>query len=166
MATSTLIQYLDKSQTTATGSTTPVGARASDRSQTETFLAETTITAGQWVQFDTAQSGASKVLVVKTAVPGPGVAAINALVVGVALDSVVGTATAPQPVRVVVSGYVETANITTGTAVGEPLGLTSGATAGKCDALAAAITNGASPCGVALSVAAANVGSAWVYKQF
>ena len=166
MSTSTLIQYLNPTQNTISGGTTPVGASSSNRSQTETFLTETAIVAGEWVQFDLGQTGASKVLVVEPAVAAAVGGTLNALVVGVALDTVTGTATSPATVQVVVSGYVAEANMVIGTNPGNPLGLINGATTGQAAWIPVAVTNGAGPCGVALSAAPAGVGEAWVYKQF
>lgn len=161
MATSTLIQYLDKTQNTASGGTTPVGASSSNRSQTETFLTETAIVAGDWVMFDTAQTGASKVLVVKQAdANGTG----NPLVVGVALDSVTGTATSPQTVRVTVAGYVAAANVANAVASAGVALTVEAAGVGRAVAITAADTGPA--CGVSLSAPAANVAEVWVYKQF
>lgn len=161
MATSTLIQYLNKTQNTIFGGTTPVGESSSDRSQTETFLAETAIVAGDWVEFDTAQTGASKVLVVKQATAnGLG----NPLVCGVALESVTGTATSPEPVKVCVAGYVSAANVANAVAAAGVALTVEAAGLGRAVAITAADTGPA--CGVSLSAPVANVAEVWVYKQF
>ena len=161
MATSTLVQYLEKTQVTVSGGTTPVGASTSNRSQVEEFLAETTVTAGDWLEFDTAQTGASKVLVVKQATAnGTG----NPLVVGVALSTVTGTATSPAVVRVCVGGYVASANVANAVG-GAGVALTvEAAGAGQAVAITAADTGPA--CGVSLSAPVANVCDAWIYKRF
>lgn len=163
MATSTLIQYLDKTQNTISGGTTPVGASSSNRSQTETFLTETAITAGDWVAFDTTQTGASRVLVVIVA----GASANgNPTTVGVALESVTGTATSPQPIKVVVSGYCDVAKTNGGPVAGQPLVVQT--VAGDADVAGAGIT--APPCGVCLGDPTAGplagFNAVWVYKQF
>jgi hypothetical protein len=161
MATSTLIQYLDKTQNTASGGTVAVGASSSNRSQTETFLTEGAIVAGDWVMFDTGQTGASKVLVVMQAgANGLG----NPLVVGVALESVTGTVTSPQPVRVTVAGYVAAANVNNLVAAAGVALIVEAAGIGRAVACTAADIG--PPCGVSLSAPAANVADVWVYKQF
>jgi hypothetical protein len=161
MATSTLLQYLDKSQSSASGATVPVGEGASNRQQTETFLTETAIVAGDWVMFDTAQSGASKVLVIKQAdANGTG----NPLVCGVALETITGTVTAPQTVRVVVGGYVGAANVANAVAAAGVALTVEAAGVGRAVAITAADTGPA--CGVSLSAPVANVAEVWVYKQF
>ena len=79
MATSTLIQYLQAGEAGDT----------MNRGQVETFLTAGTITAGDAVALDLSQTGANKALFV---VEAP--ANANAIVIGVALDTVVGTAAA------------------------------------------------------------------------
>jgi len=160
MATSTLVQYLEKSQTTISGGTVPVGADSSNRSQTETFLTETAIVKGDWVAVDTSQTGASKVLVV---VQAGVVATGNGLAIGVALESVTGTVASPQQVKVCVAGYCETANVLAATAAGSSLSAAI-TTAGRAASTAAGSFN---TCGVALTLATAgNVAEVLVYKQF
>lgn len=114
MATSTLIQYLQPGEA---GDTV-------NRGQVETFLTSGTITAGDAVALDLSQTGANKALFV---IEAP--ASSNAIVIGVALDTVVGTAAAPLKVRVVVTGYVDVADVETGVAAGQPLAV--GTTAGR-----------------------------------
>lgn len=161
MATSTLIQYLEKTQNLAGGGTTPVGASTSNRSQVEEFLAETTVTAGDWLEFDTAQTGASKVLVVRQAqANGTG----NPLVCGVALTTVTGTATSPAVVRVCIGGYVASANVANAVAAAGVALTVEAAGVGRAVAITAADTGPA--CGVSLSAPVANVAEVWIYKQF
>ena len=161
MATSTLVQYLEKTQNTASGGTVAVGASSSNRSETETFLTESAITKGQWVSLDLGQTGASKCLVVLTAAA---VAAGNASVIGVALESVTGTATAPQPIRVCISGFSE-ALVTAAIAVRTPLVVVG--TAGQAQSFTVA-TDTAPPCGIPLIIALAPplLTEVFVYKQF
>jgi hypothetical protein len=162
MATSTLVQYLKTTGNSISGGTVTLGGDISDRRQVETFLTATAITAGQWVSFDTAQTGAAKVVVVLTA---PATFALgNPLVVGVALKSVTGTATSPQPIDIVVAGYAETAAVDNGVAAAGVALVVDNTAAGRANALAAADT--ANACGVSLAAAAANVAPVWVYKQF
>ena len=161
MATSTLVQYLEKTQNLAAGGTTPVGASTSNRSQVEQFLAETTVTAGDWVEFDTAQTGASKVVVVRQATAN-GVG--NPLVCGVALTTVTGTATSPAVVTVCVGGYVASANVANAVAAAGVALSVDAAGAGQAVAITAADTGPA--CGVSLSAPVANRAEVWVYKRF
>ena len=164
MATSTLIQYLDKTQNTVSGGTVAVGASSSNRSESETFLTESAITKGQWVSFDIAQTGASKVLVVVTA---PLVANGNGAVIGVALESVTGTATSPQPIRVCISGFCEALVDSVGvTAARTPVVVRAG-TAGIAGAVTPA-TDLAPQCGLTLIVPLASplLTEVLVYKQF
>ena len=84
MATNTMLQTLNDA---ATGGLTS----ASNRRQIETYRVKNTngsggtvtINAGDWVQFDTNESGADRVLFVRTGAAG---VAIGASVIGVALD--------------------------------------------------------------------------------
>jgi len=161
MATSTLVQYLEKTQVTGTGGTTPVGASTSNRSQVEQFLAETTVTAGDWVEFDTAQTGASKVLVVKQATAnGLG----NPLVCGVALATVTGTVTSPAVVSVCVGGYVASANVANAVGAAGVALTVEAAGAGQAVAIGAADVGPA--CGVSLAAPVANKAEVWVFKRF
>lgn len=162
MATSTLVQYLETTANLATGGTTTLGGGISNRRQVESFLTTTAITAGQWVAFDTAQTGAARVAVVAAA---PNTFALgNPLVVGVALESVTGTATSPQPIDVVVSGYAETASVANAVAAAGVALVVDATAVGQAVALAAADT--ANACGVSLAAAAGNIAPVWVYKQF
>ncbi len=158
MATSTLIQYLNPTQNTISGGTTPVGASTSDRSQTETFLTNGVITAGDWVAFDTTQTGASRVLFVDQAAA---VALGNGLVCGVALESVDGSLST-KPIKVVISGYAEA--LTTGAVAGNPLAVVATLATAQVNVAA----NIASACGVALEASAVGplLTAVWVYKQF
>jgi hypothetical protein len=181
MATSTLIQKLDGTALISNisgspGSYTSVSTPdVSNRSQVETFVVKratgstagtVTIVKGDWVAFDTSQSGAERVLCVDQAEI---VAAGNALVLGVALDSV--TVTVPTATgavnqalcRVVVGGYVEVANVLATTALGVTLSACI-TTAGRA---AATVAGSLNSCGVTLAIAdASNVAPCWVYKQF
>ena len=157
MATNTLIQYLGTSQTTGLGVSSPVGGDVMDRSQTETFIAGGSITAGDWVIFDTSATGANRVLQV---IQSPATAG-NPLVVGVATETVSSGA----KVKVVIDGYWATANVVTGVLKGEAV-TTSGATAGRALKYATGTHTNTLPCGVALADAAANVAPVWVFKRF
>jgi hypothetical protein len=172
MATSTLIQKLDgtafESSKTVPGSYTAVTPEGlSNRSQIETFKLKVaagggtvSIAAGAWVMFDTSQTGAEKVLCVRTA----GASANGTgLTVGVALEAVSVTASATSAaedlVRVVISGFAEAA---INASAGESLVVQTAA--GVADSASAGIT--CAPCGVALTTAAPGLGEVWVHKQF
>ncbi len=153
MATSTLIQFISAGE----------AASVSNRRQIETFLAGGTIAAGDWVAFDLSQTGADKVLY---AVQSPASAG-SPIGIGVALAA----AAAGDKVDVVVDGYAGTANVASGTAAGSAIMLSG--TAGRA-AAATYVADGSGGaadalpaiCGVALTLAAANVAEVWVYKQF
>ncbi len=164
MATNDMLQYLEPA---ATGGLTS----ASNRRQVETYLvkntggsgAPVTITAGDWVQFDANESGADRVLFIRQAAN----AATGGVTFGVALDTV----SIPDPVtagvsvteecRVVVAGYVESANVNATTAANKPLSVDT--TAGRAHEAAAA---NVVICGVCLGTAsAAHVAPVYVYKR-
>lgn len=160
MADSTLVQFLG-----GTDNASPSGTTAADsnRRQTETFFAGAAITKGDWVAYDVSKVASDKALYV---VQSPA-AAGSGLVVGVADN----TAALNERVRVVIAGYVQAANVTTGTAAGAPIVLSG--TAGR--AIAAAYVGDGSGaasiplptiCGVALTLASANVAEVIVYKSF
>jgi hypothetical protein len=163
MATSTLVQYLETSAVSGLGVTTALGPSTMDRSQTETFLSGAAITKGDWVAFDTTQSGANRVLYVKQAATVA--TAGNALVVGVALNT---TTAVGEKVQVCVSGYCPYANVDAAVVAGSPLcgPIT---TAGRADVNVAAALSGL--VGVALdadgvSPLAANYAPVFVAKRF
>ena len=158
MATSTLIQYLGQSQVTGLGSTVPVGASASNRSQTETFIAGGTIAKGDFVSLDTSKSGASKALFVVTVDTSGGAVALGVPTVGVALAA----ASAGQEVDVCIAGYCAQANVATGTAAGVALSVDTTAS-GRGVAADAANVN---ICGICLTLAASNQAEVMVIKQF
>lgn len=165
MATNTILQKLDGGS--------DFGASTSHRRQTEYFLATltngggapavVTLSAGTWVAFDNAKTGADQTLYVKEAA---NVAGGNTLVVGVVLQdvstaSIAAGASADVQVEVVIAGYVEVANVTTGVTAGTRVVVDT--TAGRGDAAAA----GEIPCGVVLTtIAAANQGEVLVLKNF
>ena len=143
MATSTLIQFLEAGEK----------ANTSNRSQTETFLANATITAGDWVAFDLSQTGADKCLYVIQSAAG----AIGGTICGVALQSAV----AGGKIDVCTGGYCAVAAVTTAIGAGSALiagaaGITVAQTAGAQEAV----------CGTSLTVAAANVAEVFVSSRF
>lgn len=157
MATSTNIQYLESAAKDEFGVTVQVGAGTSDRRQIETFIAGGTIAAGDWVAFDTTQTGANKTLFVTTAAL---TALGNALVCGVALAA----ASSGGKVDVVVGGFVSVAAVASGVLAGVPVGVVSG-TAGR--AIAAVAADIGNACGVTLTAATVgNTAECFVYKTF
>jgi len=131
-----------------------LGADVMDRSVTKTFIAAGTIALGDWVMFDSSQTGVDKVLYVLEA---DVVANGNALVVGVALEA----STIGKRIKVCVEGYCAVASVTTG--IASDLGLVVDATAGRGDVAAA--TDLVSPCGTTLILAAGNVAAVIVHKR-
>jgi len=142
MATQTLLQYLDTSGVSVSGATVQNGLAPSNRVQFETFLCESAITKGQLVAVDVAKmatdtSGGLTAATVITADFNS--APVQKIVVGVAAESVTGTATSPQFVKVVVRGPASSVPLfTAGCAVGDPLVLDTGGAAGSCAVNAAA----------------------------
>lgn len=154
MATNTLIQYLEGTDSAGTA----LDGTQMHRRQTETFLAGGAIAKGDWVQLDTGKTHAERVLYVIEATAG--FANGNALVVGVAL----GAASAGEKVRVVVSGYAEGASVANAVAAaGVPL-VVDNTQAGQ--AVGMANTDVAPACGVSLEAASGNLADVFVFKQF
>jgi len=130
MATTNILNYLENTGNSISGGTVQLGTTPLDRLQTETFLTETAITKGQLVAVDvtkmaTDATGGYTALTVIAADFNS--ATVQKVVVGVAQQSVTGTATSPQPVTVVVRGpasytaKVDAGGAGVGVAVGDPL---------------------------------------------
>jgi hypothetical protein len=113
MATSTILQSLNSETDGAT-------ATSSARRQTETYLAGGAIAVGEAVAIDLSKTDSDKVLYVVEAT-----AAAKALIIGIAVSA----AAANEPVQVVVSGYVASADVATGVTAGAQL--SGSATAGR-----------------------------------
>ena len=170
MATSTLIQRLDgtalvPSSTVPGGYDVVATPDVSNRRQVETFIAGATVVAGDWLQFDTSETGALRVLtVIQADANGTG----NPLVVGVCLGSAQpdGALIAGSKINVIVAGYAEETNCAVATVNAAGIALTVGAAgAGQAVAIGAGQTGPA--CGVSLATASvSNVAPVWVYKQF
>ena len=152
MATSNLIQFLGD------GITPPTGAESdtSNRRQVETFIAGDAIAVGDVVMFDTAKTGADRLLYVKKATV---VSNGNGLSCGVALNA----ATAGEQVRAVIGGY---ANVNTHNTVAAANLLTAGGTsAGNVDGRVAGDISPAF--GITLEGrTGAGLVAAWIYKSF
>ena len=160
MASSTLIQKLDRVSDPLVSGTVGSVSNTIDRSQSEWFLTASAISIGDWVQFDVALAGLSttdRVLFVKSAAI---VATGNPLTCGVALTSTPATG---GRVQVVIGGLAPVAKVAAGTAQGAPL---SSATAVIATATTNVAANIAPICGVALEAEAAGVAPVWVIKNF
>jgi len=147
MATSSLIQLLTAGEAGDT----------SNRRQIETFLANGTIAAGDWVMLDTSKTDADRVLFV---IEATAVANGNALVIGVATEA----AAAGDQVRVVISGYAEGASVANAVAAANVALVVDNTAAGQAVAIAAGDL--APACGVSLEAAAGNKADVWVFKRF
>lgn len=124
MATTTILQYLQHKGVSAAGASVELGVSPLDRLQTETFLTESAIVKGQVIAVDvtkmaTDATGGFTALTVIAADYNS--ATVQKIVVGVAAESVTGTATNPQPVRVVVRGPATLVPVVSAVAVGDPL---------------------------------------------
>lgn len=156
MATSTLLQKLDGE--------TDFGASTSNRSQVETFLAGGTVAVGDWVMFDSSQTGADRVLYVieATGVVIHGNGAAFGVVKSSAEPS--GALTSGSRINVIVAGYASSASVgattTADVLLVGPIG-----TAGMAEPFAAGTTEGRC-IGQALDAATANVAPVWVFKTF
>jgi hypothetical protein len=143
MATSTLIQYLETSQTDGFGASVPVGLAAMNRRQTEVFLAGEALAVGDWVALDltAASDEVASVTIAKADSnkgAGAGTTSTASIVVGVVLapattrddDGSGGVVSGGQAV-VCVRGICEAKTDGTGTAIQRGDFLFPSATAGK-----------------------------------
>lgn len=154
MATSTIVQRLVPGE----------GESFSNRREVETFLASSPFAAKDWVALDRTKTDEDRCLYVT-----PASGAVNPFdVIGVSLDA---ATVAGARVRVVISGYVEGANVQTGVPAGAALYI-SGALLGRASNIAetiitaTAFSGSAGHCGVALEAAASNTADCRVIKRF
>ena len=145
MATSTLVQYLENTGTSASGASVFLGRLPSARGQEETYLCETAITAGSLVAVDVSKmatdaSGGSTALFVTTA--DFNAATVQKVVVGVAKASITGTVASPKEVVVVIKGVAVLVPVIAATAVGSPLCLDILGAAGSAQIAIQAATEG------------------------
>jgi len=155
MATNTHLQRLDTAADT-TGSS----VSASNRRQTEDFIAGGAIAAGDWVAFDASKTGSDQLLYV---VEAAGVTTKgNSAAFGVALAA----AATDERVTVVVSGFCESAQVAAATVAGSALVGPIG-TAGRAEIEVPGTTTG-QLCGIALTddSAVTNYAQVVVLKQF
>jgi hypothetical protein len=157
MASSTLLQKLDKVTDPLVAGTVGSTDTTMDRSQSEWFIAGAAIALGDWVAFDATQTAIpDRVLVV---LPCANVALGNALTVGVAKAA----AASGARVQVVISGVVSKAKVVAGVAAaGVPLAIVANTVSAEANVAA----NIAPPCGVSLEASAAGFAACWVYKYF
>ena len=169
MATSTLIQYLNQTDA-VTGAS--LGVTPSDRLKVETFLCGSTITKGQVVALDvtkmaTDTTGGTTALTVIAADYNS--ATVQKIVVGVAAETVAGTASQSLPVRVIVRGPALSVPAVGAIAQGDPVILDPAGAAGSCAAQGAynaASANLVSEAfGFALTAAAAGVVNVYVLNK-
>jgi hypothetical protein len=137
MATSNILNYLETTgKSVTTGGDVQLGTSPLNRLQVETFLTETAITAGQLVAVDAAKlsTDASGGLTAVTVITADfNSAPVRKIVVGVAAESVTGTATSPQPIKVIVRGPAAAVPLATvGCAVGDPVVLDTAGGTGAC----------------------------------
>jgi len=135
MATTTILQYLQHKGVSASGSSVEYGTSPLDRIQTETFMCETAITAGQLVAVDVSKMGTDPTggFTALTVVAADfNSAPVQKIAVGIAQSSVTGTTANPQPIVVVVRGPCQASSLfTAGCAVGDPLVLDTGGATGS-----------------------------------
>lgn len=157
MASSTLLQKLDPATDPLVAGTVGSTSNTINRSQSEWFLAGSAIALGDWVAFDTSQTGSDRVLYVA---PAGNVALGNALTLGVAKSA---QATVGGKIEVVVAGYAATAKVVAGVAAaGVPLCVVANTPSAEANVAA----NIAQPVGVSLAASAAGVAPVWVIKNF
>lgn len=125
MATTNIVQYLNHTgKSVTTGGSVELGTSPLDRLQVETFLTETAIVKGHVVAVDVskiatdATGGYTALTVIEADYNS---ATVQKIVVGVAAESVTGTATSPQPVKVIVRGPAASVPVVSAVAVGDPL---------------------------------------------
>ncbi len=174
MATTNIVQYLNHTgKSVTTGASVELGTTPLDRIQYETFLTETAITAGQIVVADMAKmvadpTGGYSAL---TVITGVGNVVTKTCVVGVAAQSVTGTATSPQPVKVIVRGPALAVPSTGAIAQGTPVILDPAGTAGTAKIQYSVNEGGAATYqlveafGVAMTAAAANLVNVYVFGK-
>jgi hypothetical protein len=137
MATTSILNYLESTgKSVTTGADVQLGTSPLNRLQVETFLCETAIVKGQLVAVDvvkmsTDTSGGLTALTIIAADFNS--ATVQKIVVGVAAESVTGTATSPALVKVVIRGPATSVPlVTVGCAVGDPLVLDTAGGTGGC----------------------------------
>lgn len=173
MATTNILQYLQHKGTSISGASVELGTSPLDRLQTETFLTESAIVKGQVVSLDMAKmvadsSGGYSAL---TVITGVGNVVTKTCVVGVAAESVTGTATNPQPVKVIVRGPALSVPSTGAIAQGAPVILDPAGGAGTVKIQVTVNEGGVATyqvteaIGIAMTAAAANLVNVYVFGK-
>lgn len=138
MATTTILQYLQHTgKSVTTGASVELGTSPLDRKQEETFMCESAIVKGQVLALDVTKmvSDPTGGFTALTVIAGDfNSVPVQKLVVGVASEAVTGTATSPQPVRVIVRGPALAVPAIGAIAQGAPVILDPVGAAGSCSA--------------------------------
>ena len=122
MATSTLLQYLESTQQSVFGGTVAVGPDASNRSQTEIFIARETLAVGDLVAFDYAAVAAGDVTLGIFKADGNSTPVRTPFGVVVASAENSGLLTAGSAVKVCISGVAPVLVAANATGSDFPLG--------------------------------------------
>lgn len=170
MATTNILNYLESTgKSVTTGADVQLGTTPLNRLQVETFLTESAITRGQVVALDISKiaTDASGGLTAVTVIAADfNSATVQKVVVGVAQESVTGTGTSPQPIKVVVRGPITGVPAVGAIAAGQPVILDPAGAAGSCavqqDYNAAVAAPVQEAFGFALNAAAAGVVTVYV----
>ena len=172
MATTTILQYLQNTgKSVTTGASVFLGTTPLDRLQTETFLTETAVVKGQVVSVDFAKmatdtTGGYSAL---TVIAGVGNVVTKTCAVGVAAESVTGTAANPQPVKVIIRGPALAVPAVGAIAQGAPVILDTAGGVGSVkvqDNYDAAVTAPVKEAlGIAMTAAAANLVNVYVFGK-
>jgi len=171
MATTTIIQYLQNKATSAGGASVFLGTTPLDRLQTETFLTESAIVKGQVVSVDFAKmaTDATGGYSALTVIAGVGNVVTKQCAVGVAAESVTGTAANPQPVKVIVRGPALAVPAVGAILQGAPVILDTAGGVGSVkvqDNYDAAVTAPVKEAlGIAMTAAAANLVNVYVFGK-
>lgn len=174
MATTNILQYLETTgKSVTTGADVQLGTSPLNRLQTETFLTETAITKGQVVSVDMAKmvTDATGGYSAVTVITGVGNVVTKTCAVGVAAESVTGTATNPQPVKVIVRGPALAVPSVGAIAQGAPVILDTAGGAGSVKIQVTVNEGGAATyqvteaIGIAMTAAAANLVNIYVFGK-
>jgi hypothetical protein len=172
MATPNILTSLETTgKSVTTGADVQLGTSPLDRLQYETFLTETAITKGQVVSADFAKmvTDASGGYSAVTVIAGVGNVVTKTCAVGVAAESVTGTATSPQPVKVIVRGPALAVPAVGAIAQGAPVILDTAGGVGSVkiqDNYDAAVTAPVKEAlGIAMTAAAANLVNVYVFGK-
>jgi len=172
MATTSILNYLESTgKSVTTGADVQLGSSPLNRLQVETFLCETAIVKGQAVSADFAKmvTDTSGGLSAVTVIAGVGNVVTKTCVVGIAAETVTGTATSPQPVKVITRGPALAVPSVGAIAQGAPVILDTAGGVGSVIIQAnydAAVTAPVKEAiGIAMTAAAANLVNIYVFGK-